>query len=269
MYYRTRRIFAIVLRQYYLIRASLSRVLPLFIWVAVDIVLWGFLTRYLNVVAHGKVDFVPAMLGAIVLWDFFIRIMQGVTMAFFEDVWSRNFLNIFSTPIRIGEYLTGLVLSSVSTSLIGITAMLLLAVFVFGLPILSYGVVLLPCLLVLFMFGIAMGIAASALVLRLGPAAEWFIWPIPAIISPFVGVLYPITVLPQWMRAVSSLLPPAYVFDSLRAAVAGSPANWGNILAGLVLAAAYIFFACRFFSRTYRMALRSGLIARYSAESLS
>ncbi len=44
------------------------------------------------------------------LWDFFIRIMQGVTMAFFEDVWSRNFLNIFATPLLISEYVAGLVL---------------------------------------------------------------------------------------------------------------------------------------------------------------
>ena len=29
--------------------------------------------------------------------------------------------------------------------------------------------------------------------LRLGPAAEWFIWPIPALISPFAGVFYPLT----------------------------------------------------------------------------
>ncbi len=51
---------------------------------AVDIVLWGFLTRYLNTVASGGFDFIPAMLGAVLFWDFFIRIMQGVTMAFFE-----------------------------------------------------------------------------------------------------------------------------------------------------------------------------------------
>ena len=38
------RIAAIVLRQFYLIRGSFSRVVPLFAWVAVDMVLWGFIT---------------------------------------------------------------------------------------------------------------------------------------------------------------------------------------------------------------------------------
>src|SRR5580698_655130 len=107
-----RRSAAIVVRQYYLLRGSPTRILPLFAWVSVDIILWGFISRYLNSVASPGVNFVPALLGAVLLWDFFIRVMQGVTTAFLEDVWSRNFLNFFATPLSIFEYIGGLVLSS-------------------------------------------------------------------------------------------------------------------------------------------------------------
>lgn len=262
------RVGAVVLRQFYLIRSSFSRVLPLFIWVAVDILLWGFLTRYLNTVASTGFNFVPAMLGAVLLWDFFIRIMQGVTMTFFEDVWSRNFLNVFATPILLREYLSGLVLSSIATSSIGIIVMFLLAVSAFGFSFLSYGIAIIPFLIVLFMFGIALGITASALVLRLGPAAEWFIWPIPAMISPFVGVLYPISILPGWMQQVSRIFPPSYVFESLRAVVFGNQFSMGSLFLSLGLALLYIFLACLLFKLTYKHALKSGLIARYSAENL-
>src|SRR5512140_722445 len=99
---RAGRIAAVVLRQAYLLRGSPARVVPLFAWVAVDIVLWGYLTRYLNTVAAAGFDFVPALLGAVLLWDFFSRVMHGVSMAFFEDVWSRNFLNVFAAPITPG-----------------------------------------------------------------------------------------------------------------------------------------------------------------------
>ena len=100
-----RRTAAIVLRQYYLLRGSPARIPPLFAWVAIDITLWGFITKYLNSVASSGFNFVPALLGAVLLWDFFIRVMQGVTMAFLEDVWSRNFLNFFATPLSISEYI--------------------------------------------------------------------------------------------------------------------------------------------------------------------
>jgi ABC-2 type transport system permease protein len=260
---------AIVLRQFYLIRGSVSRLVPMFVWVGVDMVLWGFITRYLNSVATPGFNFVPVLLGAVLLWDFFIRVMQGITMAFFEDVWSRNFLNFFATPLLISEYLGGLVLSSIATSSIGLVVMVLLATFVFGLSFFAYGAALAPFVMVLFLFGIALGIFATAMVLRLGPASEWFIWPIPAVLSPFAGVFYPLATLPGWMRAISYFLPPSYVFESMRKIVAGGAVPITPLLLSGTLAVFYIVLAAWFFKSTYQYAVRTGLIARYSAETAS
>ena len=263
-----RRISAIVLRQFYLIRGSFSRVFPLFAWIGVDMILWGFLTKYLNTVALPGFNFVPALLGAVLLWDFCIRIMQGVTMAFFEDVWSRNFLNIFATPLLVSEYVGGLVLSSILTSTIGLAVMIFIAVPFFKLSFLIYGLMIIPFLLVLFLFGISLGIFGSALVLRFGPASEWFIWPLPALMSPFAAVLYPLSTLPQWMRSIAHLLPPSYVFEGLRAIVSGGAFSGITLVWGGCLAAGYILLTYWFFTRVYRHALRTGLIARYSAENV-
>jgi ABC-2 type transport system permease protein len=262
-------IAAIVLRQFYVMRGSISRVLPLFIWVAVDIVLWGFMTRYLNTIASPGFDFVPVLLGAVLFWDFFTRVMHGVTMAFFEDVWSRNFLNIFASPMTIAEYLAGLVTTSIATSAVGLLVMLVLATAVFGLSFFSYGGAFVPFLLVLFLFGIALGIVGCGIVLRLGPSAEWFVWPIPALLSPFAGVFYPVATLPQWMQLVARLLPPAYVFEGMRAIVMGGAVSRVSLVIGGVLAVIDVLMASVFFTRVYRQAVRTGLIARYSAESVS
>ena len=263
------RIAAIVLRHFYLLRGSPARVLPLFAWVVIDIVLWGFISKYLNTVAGSGFNFIPSLLGAVLLWDFLVRVMMGVTTAFFEDVWSRNFLNIFATPLETSEYVSGLVLSSVATSAVGLAVMLAFASVGFGLSFLGYGVMLAPFLMVLFLSGIALGIFGSAVVLRFGPAAEWFIWPIPALLSPFAGVFYPLSTLPGWMRFLSNLLPPSYVFEGVRKVVAGEPVAATALLFGGGLAVVYLLLACWFFTRIYRYAVRTGLIARYSAESLS
>ncbi|HPD21487.1 MAG: ABC transporter permease [Desulfomonilia bacterium] len=263
------RVSAIVLRQFYLIRGSFSRVVPLFAWVAIDIVLWGFITKYLNIVTASGLNFVPILLGAVLFWDFFIRVMQGVTMAFFEDVWSRNFLNFFATPLSIAEYLGGLVLSSIITSSIGLVVMLVLATLVFGLSFFIFGLAIFPFLLVLFLFGIALGIFASAMVLRLGPSAEWFVWPVPALLSPFAGVFYPLSTLPGWMQYVSYLLPPSYVFESMRSIISGGSASDEALLLSGGLAVLYILLAGLFFTRTFRHAVRTGLLARYSAENVA
>src|SRR5689334_5762146 len=138
------RIWAVALRIFYLMRGSPARILPLFVWVGIDILLWGFITKFLNSVASSNLNFIPMLLGAVLLWDFFTRVMHGVATAFFEDVWSRNFLNVFASPLRISEYLSGLVLTSVVTSLVGLIIMLVLATGVFGLSFFVYGAFLLP-----------------------------------------------------------------------------------------------------------------------------
>jgi ABC-2 type transport system permease protein len=260
---------AIVLRHFYLVSGSPARVLPLFAWVGIDMVLWGFITKYLNTVSSASFDFVPIFLGAVLLWDFFTRVMHGVTMAFMEDVWSRNFLNIFATPLSISEYLSGLVLSSVGTSAVGLVVMLLLASTIFGLSFFAYGVALIAFLLVLFLFGIALGVLGAATVLRFGPASEWFIWPVPALVSPFAGVFYPISTLPTWMQYICRTLPPAYIFENVRAIVSGGRVSTTELMLGTALAVIDVVLACWVFARVYRHSVRTGLIARYSAETVN
>lgn len=260
---------AIVLRYLYLLRGNPARWLPLFAWVAVDIVLWGFLTRYLNSVTAAKMNFVPSLLGAVLLFDFFARVMHGVSSVFLEDVWARNFLNLFASPLTISQYLLGLVVTSTATSLVGLLVMLALATLVFGLSFFSYGLMLVPFLLILFLFGIALGIFGSAVVLRLGPASEWFVWPIPALVSPFAGVFYPLSTLPHWMQVLAKVLPPSYVFENLRAIVSGHTPSALSLLWSGGLVIVELLLAAWFFKRVHAQAVRTGLIARYSAETLS
>jgi ABC-2 type transport system permease protein len=266
---KLRPVAGIVLRQIYLLRGSPVRLFPMVTWVAIDIVLWGFITRYLNTVSGSGMDFVPTLLGGVLLWDFCTRIMQGVATAFLEDVWSRNFLNLFASPLSIAEYITGLVITSILTSSIGVVIMVLLATGVFHLGLFSMGLPLIAFLLVLFVFGITLGIFSSGIVLRLGPASEWLLWPIPALLSPFAAVFYPLAVLPHWMRWVSYMLPPAYVFEGMRALLAGQPFPSLALSEGSLVAALELLLAAYFYARVYRHAVRTGLLARYSAESVA
>jgi ABC-2 type transport system permease protein len=266
---RRQRIAAIVLRQLYLLRGSPARVVPLFAWVAIDVVLWGFISRFLSTITTAGFRLIPALLGAVLLWDFLTRVMQGVTMTFFEDVWSRNFLNVFASPITVWEYVSGLVASGVVTSFIGVVVMVAVARLAFGLSLLVYGPMFAAFMAVLFVFGVALGIFGCAVVLRLGPAAEWFVWPIPAVISPFAGAIYPLSTLPAWMQAVARLMPPSYVFEAMRAIISGRQPSPGGLLWGAGLSLLALVGACWFFSRIHRNAVRTGLLARYSAETVA
>ncbi len=94
-------------------------------------------------------------------------------------------------------------------------------------------------------------------------------WPIPALLSPFVGVFYPLSTLPAWMRGIGRLLPPSYVFEAMRSVVGGGGFSAAALHGGVLLAAVYVLLACWLFALVHRYAVRSGLLARYSAESVS
>ena len=147
--------------------------------------------------------------------------------------------------------------------------MVLLASLAFGLSFFSYGMLLVPFLLSLFLMGIAMGILACAMVLRLGPSAEWFVWPIPTVLAPFAGVFYPVSTLPAWMQVISRGIPASYVFEGIRDILAGGQASPLLAMGALALAALYIGGAAWVFRKVYKHALKTGLIARYSAESVA
>ena len=114
-----------------------------------------------------------------------------------------------------------------------------------------------------------LGIFASAIVLRLGPASEWLLWPLPALLSPFAAVFYPLAVLPHWMQWISHILPAAYVFEGMRALLAGQPFPASLLLQGSMVAISQLLLAAYFYGRVYRYAVRTGLLARYSAESVA
>jgi ABC-2 type transport system permease protein len=191
--------------------------------------------------------------------------------AFLEDIWTQNFINYFASPLEIREYLTGLVLTGIATSLIGFWIMVLIAGLAFGYNLFKIGLLLLPFVTILFVFGIAMGFFVSAIIFRLGPAGEWLGWPVPLVLSIFSGVYYPISTLPAPLQIFAKLMSPCYVFESIRTILStGSFSTdlYVNLLAGASLAMVYLWLTYKMFIMTYRYNLKTGAIARFNAEAL-
>ena len=152
------RVYAIFLRQVFLIRSNPTRLATLFLWVIVDTIQWGYISQYLGSLGQSTFSFVTVILGAIILWEFVTRTQHGLMRGFLEDIWTQNFINYFASPLEIREYLAGLVITSIATSLIGFWIMVGIAGLAFGYNLFRIGLFLLPFVSILFVFGIAMGI---------------------------------------------------------------------------------------------------------------
>ncbi len=262
------RIYAVFVRQFYLLTNNPTRLAGNFVWLTIAIVQWGFISKYLGTLGKANFSFITVILGALILWEFLTRIQQGLMMAFLEDIWSNNLINFFASPLKISEYTIGMVLSSIVTGLLGFLIMSTIAGLGFGYDIFIIGLSILPFIAILFLFGMAMGLFVCGMIFRLGPTAEWLGWPIPMILSLISGVYYPIDTLPAPLILVAKAFPPAYVFETLRAQLEMASTLQGfmeNLAMGLGLALFYLFIAYRFFLVVYRHNLKSGKLARFNA----
>ena len=215
----TRRIAAMMLRYWYLLRSSWPRLLDLVYWPTVQMVTWGFLQYY---IANNAGFFARAggtLIGAVLLWDILFRGQLGFSISFLEEMWSRNIGNLMMSPLRPFEFMSALMVMSVVRLLIGAVPVTFLAIAFFGFNLYGLGFALVAFFFNLMLTSWAIGIFVSGLILRNGMGAENLAWSIMFLFMPLTCVYYPVTTLPVWLQHLAWLLPPTYVFEGMRALV--------------------------------------------------
>ena len=215
--FSARRVAAMVLRYWYLLRSSFARLIELIYWPAVQMLMWGFLQTYLAGQASLYAQAGGVLVGAVMLWDILFRGQLGFSISFLEEMYARNLGNLMISPLRAYEFVAALMIMSIVRLAIGIVPVTGLAIWFFGFNLWGLGLALAAFFANLMLTGWAVGIFVSGLVLRNGLGAETFAWSIMFLFLPLTCVYYPVAVLPPWLQTVAWLLPPTYVFEGMRA----------------------------------------------------
>jgi ABC-2 type transport system permease protein len=212
-----RRIAAMVMRYWYLLRSSWPRMLELIYWPAVQMLMWGFLQLYIMQNASFFARAGGTFIGAVMLWDILFRGQLGFSISFLEEMWARNMGNLLISPLRAGEFVAALMIMSIVRLAIGMVPVTILAIIFFGFNLWGLGIALAAFFLNLMLTGWAIGIFVSGVVLRNGMGAETLAWSIMFLFLPLTCVYYPVATLPQWLQVIAWSLPPTYVFEGMRA----------------------------------------------------
>ena len=117
-------------------------------------------------------------------------------MLFLEEIWSRNFTNLFIAPIKKSEILISLIFTALIRALIGLVPAILLTSPLFGISLIDLGLSLFLLFLSLYLFGITLGILVSSGLLRFGPSFENIAWSTMFLLAPFGCIYYPVETLP-------------------------------------------------------------------------
>ena len=252
----------LILRNVYLHRRSLPRLMEVVFWPVMDLMVWGYVSVWMRSAGGALPRAMDFLLGALVLWTVLYRSQLGVTVAFLEDIWARNFVNVFVTPVRLSELLVATGVFSVAKALATGGVLVPLAWWLYGTDVLALGSTGVGALVVLLLMGWSLGIVTTALILRYGHAAEALAWGIPFLIQPLSAVFYPVSVLPAWLRPVSWLLPSTHAFEGMRGFLETGRFPLRELAIGLALVVPFTTAAALFFRHQFAEVRRLGLLAK-------
>jgi ABC-2 type transport system permease protein len=258
---RMTRIGGVVRRDFAALRRSPIRMFEIVFWPTIELLVWGFVTVFLQ---SQRVPFVVAFLiGAVLLWQVLQKASNEISIAFLEDIWSRNLLNVQVSPLSTVEYVIGLILFSFGKVVFAVAVMAGLALAFYGFGVTAFGAGLVPFMALLLVMGWSLGLVGISAVLRFGENAQVIAWSLVFVVQPLAGIFYPVEVLPEPLQAVASFLPATHVFTGMRTVLDGGAVPWGSLAWAAVLAAVYLTATLGLFAWTLRYARSHGKLSRF------
>ncbi len=254
------RVAALVLRYWYLLRSSTARLIELAYWPTVNMLLWGFMTQFLATQTSYIADAFGILLSGVLLWEILFRSQLGVSICFFEEVWSRNLGHLFVSPLRPYEMAIALGTMSLIRTIVGVAPCMVLATWFFGWSVAAIGLSFGAFVFLLMVMGWSIGFAICGLVMRYGQGVESLAWGLIFAFTPLSGVYYPISVLPGWLQPIAYALPSAHIFEGMRSILAKGEVRLDHLAAAALLDLAYLAVGIGVFLLYFRQARERGLL---------
>ena len=254
------RIYGLFLRHFYLITRSFPRILDLIYWPSIQITLWGFISNFFATYSTYYNNAVGIILTCAILYDFLFRTSIGFNMLFLEEIWSRNFTNLFISPMKISEIIVSLIGTALIRALIGLIPAILLTSPLFGISIIDLGIYLFFLFLSLHIFGITLGILVSAGLLRFGPSFENIAWSTMFLLAPFGCIYYPVEILPSFFQKIAFGMPLVYIFEEARTILLNNTVSMENIYKALSLNVLYLVISIGLFYYSFNQARKRGTL---------
>ena len=254
------KIYALSLRHVYLIKGSFPRILDLIYWPTIQIFLWGFISKFFTLNSSYFDNTIGIILSAAILYDFLFRASISYNMMFLEEIWSRNFTNLFIAPIKIKEIIAALTLTAIFRTLIGLIPASLLAIPLFGVSVFKIGPPLIFLLTALYIFGVTIGLLVTSGLVRFGPSFENIAWASLFFLAPLGCIYYPVEILPEWLQTIARLLPLVHLFEEMRSILIEDIVNYYAVLKACLISFVYFVFGIIIFYYSYSGAKSRGTL---------
>ncbi len=257
------RIYTMLGRYVLLHFRSMARLLELFFWPVMELLVWGFFTVYIRqTMLSSSERLMIWLLTGMIFWDVLFRAQQSVSLALMEELWTRNILNLFISPLHSWEWVAAASLYGLLKTSIIVLILTSLGMLFYAYQPSAVGLYFIPFLANLLLMGWGMGLFTSGLLLRWGHAAEALVWGVPFLVQPFSAIFYPLSVYPSWLKPLCLALPSTHVMEGMRAVVDGGIFSWNHFGMALGLNVFYFVLAGWFYAAMFERGRENGQLVR-------
>jgi ABC-2 type transport system permease protein len=259
------RVGAVMHRHWIVLRRSPHRWFEISFWPVMDVLLWGTLGVYVAKTAAktGGIQSSQLLAGITLFW-ILTQAQFSIALGVNEETWTRNILNVLTTPVTELEYLAGIAIFGLLKLALCVGALTIATTFFFGFSLASVGWSVIPIIVLLIINGWAFGLLGVGLVLRFGQSAEILIWGVNYALLAFSGVFFPTASMPKGIGVVARQLPTSRVFAALRSAVDGHPPSLSALLGAAVGSLIFLGVALAIAQSLLGVFRRRGFVTRYS-----
>lgn len=259
----TQHIAAIILRHLYVLKTDVSRLLAIFFWPLLNILIFGYLGIWMQQQQTTLPNIEWVLIFSIVIWEICTKTSAEISIGLLEEFWSYNLVTLFASPLKLYEWLFGIICFALCVvGMVNIYCAVLIKL-IYGIPLLASLKVFLLFGPPLFISGIFLSTFGLCLLVYFGKRIAEMTWIIGWGFSPLSGVFYPVDVLPLAIQKISAVLPMTYVFKALRHFLHYGEIQSLMLIKAYVLAVLYacIGFICFFF--VFQKSKQAGLTRLY------
>jgi ABC-2 type transport system permease protein len=246
-------------RYFFTLTHSYDRLSDMFYWPVMDILIWGLTGLYFAKLSSDPKLTTTVLLTGLIFWIITWRSQYEITVNLLTEMWDRNLVNIFSSPLKLSEWIISVMIYGGSKMVVSLFFSALTAFILYGFHFFQFGWWLIPVSINLCISGWAIGFTVAALIIRYGQKVQTMAWTGAYIIVPFSAIYYPLTILPDWAQKISKIIPTSYIFEAMRQHIASGTIDINKILISFALNALYLVLSVLLFTKAFRISKKKGL----------
>jgi ABC-type polysaccharide/polyol phosphate export permease len=251
---------ALAYRDMKVLLTSKFRLVEIFYFPITTIIIWGFFSIY----ARGfSLEAGLMVLIVNIFWNFALLTQSSTNLLINEDVWSGSLKHVLLSGISEFEYLISRILSSTVTSLSILAIMFGMGFLWFGMETLAASLGALAFLSVITLVAsIGLAIMVAALFIYAGREYGFLAWTFLQLFILFSAPFFAVTVYPEPIRTISTVMPYTRVFEATRSLTTTGVVDGGTLWIGLLIAIIYVIIAIPMYYYAFQRARRTGELVR-------